>query len=226
VSLSGPPGRGKTTAQQLAVSAWSTPQLTDEGLFSELKTTENAIELLARKSSGMVLCLDELALIEGRVVGRMIYSLAGNMGKSRMSAGGTLRKTATWSTFCLLSGEKSLEQKVTSDQGQWSGGMAARFTDIDVTAAGKVPAARLKTMRGIFANYGHAGPRFVEAMIANGVHGEADRVREQVLTAARRLASSDHESGGQIVGRCGHAHRPNRPKPQKPWGCPPKKCHF
>ena len=114
--------------------------------------------------------------------------LAGNTGKARMNAFGTLRQTATWSTFVLLSGEKSLEQKVTGDEGRWSGGMAARFTDIDVTDAdGKVPAAMLEAIRGAFANYGHAGPHFVEKLgELSGVY--ADALRHRILKLARKLA--------------------------------------
>ena len=191
LSFSGPTSRGKTTAQQLAVSAWSSPKLTDGGLLKSLKTTENAIELLARTSTGTVLALDELAHVEGRIVGRLIYALAGNTGKNRMNAGGTLRPMATWSTFVLLSGEKSLEQKVVGDDGQWSGGMAARFTDIDVTDVPvRVDAVTLKAMRGIFSNYGHAGPHFVAALSER----DADILRQRILSAATELAGEDADA--------------------------------
>ena len=195
LSFSGPTSRGKTTAQQLAVSAWSSAKLTDGGLLKSLKTTENAIELLARSSTGTVLALDELAHAEGRIVGRLIYALAGNSGKSRMNAAGALRSQATWSTFVLLSGEKSLEQKVVSDDGQWSGGMAARFTDIDVTDVNaRVDAVTLKAMRGIFANYGHAGPRFVAALSEKGYHRDADILRQRILNAATEIAGEDADA--------------------------------
>lgn len=195
LSFSGPTSRGKTSAQQLAVSAWSSPKLTDGGLLKSLKTTENAIELLARTSTGTVLALDELAHVEGRIVGRLIYALAGNTGKNRMNAGGALRPLATWSTFVLLSGEKSLEQKVVGDDGQWSGGMAARFTDIDVTDVNvRVDDATLRAMRGIFTNYGHAGPRFVTALSEKEYHRDADLMRSRILAAATELASKDADA--------------------------------
>jgi hypothetical protein len=135
---SGDTSIGKTTGQQIAVSAWSSPKQSDGGLLKTMRATENAVEALARDSSGTILGLDELAHTDGRVVGRLLYSLAGDVGKSRMRPDGSLRQPHTWSTFALLSGEKSLEQKIRDDGGQWTGGMAARFPDVDVT--GSIPA--------------------------------------------------------------------------------------
>ena len=95
---SGDTSIGKTTGQQIAVSAWSSPKQSDGGLFKTMRATENAVKALARDSSGTILALDELAHTDGRVVGRLLYSLAGDVGKSRMRPDGSLRPH-TWSTF-------------------------------------------------------------------------------------------------------------------------------
>lgn len=71
INLSGFTSKGKSTAQMLAASAWSTPKL-GCGLFQSMRTTDNAVELLATKANGTVLLLDDIAHIDGRDLGTMI----------------------------------------------------------------------------------------------------------------------------------------------------------
>ena len=136
INLSGLSSSGKTTAQRLAASAWGSPTV-GAGLLQSMRTTDNALESLSQTSSGTVLALDELAHVEGRVLGRMIYSLAGGLGKARMTSGAALRGRYGWSTFLLLSGECSLEEKVRGDGGTWTAGAAARIADVDVTGVNR-----------------------------------------------------------------------------------------
>src|SRR4051812_6505415 len=111
--LSGLTSSGKTTAQRLAVSAWSRAALTArDSLLQSARATANGVELLASRSNGTVLALDELGHVSGKELGKIIYSLAGGVGKTRMTADAQLRPSYSWSTFVLLSAEKSLEEKV------------------------------------------------------------------------------------------------------------------
>jgi hypothetical protein len=186
---------GKTTSQQIGVSAWSSPKQADRGLFKSMRTTENAAEGLAQASSGTILALDEIAHADGRVIARLVYSLAGDVGKARMRSDSSLRRSYTWSTFALLSGEKSLEQKIRNDGGQWTGGMAVRFPDVDVTGVNpSVSSETIDSLHQIFTNYGHAGPAFVRELIANGLHREPDRLRERITKMARVIAGSGAKS--------------------------------
>ena len=160
-----------------------------------MRATENAVEALARDSSGTNLVLDEMAHADGKVIGRMIYSLAGDVGKARMRPDSSLRRSYTWSTFGLLSGEKSLEQKVRGDGGQWTGGMAVRFPDIDVTGVNPCVAPEtIDAVKQIFVHYGHAGPAFIRALVANGLHREPDLLKERIKATARKLAGVDADS--------------------------------
>jgi hypothetical protein len=54
-----------------------------------MRATENAVEALARDSSGTILALDEMGHADGQVIGRLLYSLAGDVGKS--ACGPTVR---------------------------------------------------------------------------------------------------------------------------------------
>jgi hypothetical protein len=138
------------------------------------------------------LCLDELAHVSGKTAAKMIYTIAGGVGKRRLSADAVMRESYTWATFAILSGESSLEEKIKGDGGEWSAGMAVRIVDIDVTDINRhVDAETLHTINSVEQNYGHAGPEFVKALMASGLHRQAAALRERVLRAARALSSGD-----------------------------------
>ena len=195
INLSGLSSSGKSLAQRLAVSAWSSPAL-GRGLFKSLRTTENAAESLAQAASGTILALDEMAHIDGRTLGRLIYSLAGGQGKARLTSDAALRPSYRWSTFALLSGESSLEEKVRADRGQWLAGMAVRFPDVDVTSVNRaVPRDTLQAIEdGIASHHGHAGPAFVRGLVEHGYHARPEDLRQAVLDAARKLAGPDADA--------------------------------
>lgn len=195
INLSGMSSGGKSTAQRLAASAWSTPDIRKPGLCQSARATDNAIEALAYRATGTVLSLDELAHVHGKEAARMIYTIAGGVGKRRMTADATMRDSYTWSTFAILSGECSLAEKVTRDGGEWSAGMAVRIVDVDVTGINRnVPASTLEQIDTIDRHFGHAGPAFVEAMIKAGIHRQPTALRERVLRAARQLAGESADS--------------------------------
>jgi phage/plasmid primase-like uncharacterized protein len=194
VNLSGLSSSGKSTAQRLAASVWSTPSV-GAGLLQSMRTTENALESLAQNSSGTILILDEMAHAEARVVGRMIYSIAGGIGKSRMRADATLKEQYRWSTFALLSGESSLEEKIRGDGEHWHAGMAVRIPDIDVTGVNRaVDQETLDQIDSISSNYGHAGSAFVQALIADEAHLKPDEIRDRIMRAARKIAGPGADS--------------------------------
>jgi uncharacterized protein (DUF927 family) len=153
-----------------------------------MRTTENAIELSARQSNHTILGLDELAHMDGKTVGRTIYLLSGGVSKARMSRDLMARPTHNWTTFVLLSSEKSLAQKVVGDGGQWTGGMAVRFPDVDCGEVdANVPRDTLTNIAGIHRHYGHAGP-FFTALREAGYRREPDKLRSRILAAAENLA--------------------------------------
>ena len=106
-----------------------------------------------------------------------------------MTADAQLRASHTWSTFIILSAEKSLEEKVRGDGGEWYGGMAARIPDIDISGVDRaVDQAVMAKIQAIDRNFGHAGPAFVEAMIEAGIHQQAQTIRAGINTAASKIA--------------------------------------
>ena len=190
INLSGMTSGGKTTAQRLAVSAWSRAALDQrDSLLQSARATANGIEAMASRSNGTVLALDELGHVHGKELGKIIYSLASGTGKARMTADAQMRQSHTWSTFVVLSAEKSLEEKVRGDGGEWYGGMAVRIPDIDITGVNRaVDQAAMAKIQTVDRNFGHAGPAFIEALIAEGFHRQTQEIRDSINRAAAAIA--------------------------------------
>jgi hypothetical protein len=192
VNWSGPSSCGKTLAQQLGVSVWTSPRLTSGGLLKPARFTVNSIELLARQSNGLVLGLDELALIDGRTLAQIIYGLAAGVGKARMTVGSKLQYQIKWAIFVLLSSEQTLELKINSERGKWTGGMAARFVDIDCSDVNRaVSQETIAAIRQIERHYGEAGPEFIRRFKAEGLHLDRDGLRQRIVRRAGELADGD-----------------------------------
>jgi hypothetical protein len=212
INFSGATSRGKTTAVALGVSPWTSPLLTSGGLLRSMRATENSIEMSARQSNHMILGLDELAHVDGQTVGRTIYFLSGGISKGRMSSQITPRPQHSWRTFVLLSSEKSLAQKVAGDGGQWTGGMAVRFPDVDCSDVDtNVPQDTLSEIAAIYRNYGSACVRFLVAFKAAGLHREPDKLRRKILLAAANISGNGADGARQraalpfaLIGVCGN----------------------
>jgi putative DNA primase/helicase len=199
INFSGLSSSGKSTAQRLSASAWSTPDVRRPGLFQSARTTDNAVEALAERATGTVLVLDELAQVSGKAAAKMVYTIAGGVGKRRMTADAAVRPPYTWSTYVLLSGECSLEEMVRGDDGEWLAGTAVRIVDIDVTGVNRVvDPAILSNISQIEKHFGHAGPEFVKALVQHGLHRQAAALRDRVLKAARVLSGGDNVDSATV----------------------------
>ncbi len=67
--------------------------------------------------------------------------------------------------------------------------MAVRVVDIDVTSVNrKVPKSTLEMIEAVSQHYGHAGPAFIERLIAEGVHQKVDELKRGIDTLATGFA--------------------------------------
>jgi putative DNA primase/helicase len=130
--------------------------------------------------------------VAGKIAAKMIYTIAGGIGKKRMTSDAVIRKSYTWATFAVLSGECSLEEKVKSDGGDWMAGMAVRLVDIDVTGVNRsVEKSVFQKIEMIERNYGHAGPMFVRSLVDAGLHRRASQLRDRVDQVAGKIAGAN-----------------------------------
>jgi hypothetical protein len=174
-NLSGLSTSGKTFAQKLAVSAWTSPRI-GIGLLQSLRTTENAVESLAQAGSGTVLALDEVAHADGKMLGRMIYSIAGGLGNLRVNN----RESVGWYDDDVV--------YIPTRTIREAAGNALKEQEI----------ARILDQRGLLAEHetGRLTIRYVPRVghvqcyaLLRRVFGRSDRVKEPELTV--------HEGGRQ-----------------------------
>ncbi|WP_336490128.1 DUF927 domain-containing protein [Methylobacterium nigriterrae] len=193
INFSGLTTSGKTTAQRLGVSAWSKAASDHpDSLLKTARATVNGTELMASRSTGTILAMDELAHVNGKEVGKIVYGLASGTGKTRMSENATQKRGYNWATHVVLSSEKSLEEKITGDGGEFTPGMAVRIPDIDVTGVNRdVDRETLEKIDAVRRNYGHAGPAFVQALVAEGLHRDPEQIRAGVRLYQDTLAGTD-----------------------------------
>ena len=168
-----------------------------------MRSTENAVEVFAQAASGTVLALDELAHADGRAIAKLIYAIAGGQGKARMTAGAVLKQRYAWSTYALLSSECSLEEKVRADGATWIAGMAVRILDVDVTEVDRsVPGTTLNAIAEVENHCGHAGPAFVERLVAARLHHAPDALRDRILEQARDIVGARSDSARLRAATC------------------------
>ena len=106
----GTSGGGKTAAQRFALSVWGNPTR----LMKSFYGTTNGLERAAEYSNDFPLVINERQVMMGNnkqeALESLVYMLEGGHGKVRASKSG-IRKTATWRTIAMASGEEPLSKE-------------------------------------------------------------------------------------------------------------------
>lgn len=120
---------GKTTAAKVSGSVFggSSDEL---GYCQSWKATANGLESVAEMHNHSLLCLDELAQIDGRQAGDVAYMLASGEGTKRMTKTITARRSLSWRLLFLSTGEISLADKMSEAGIMIKGGQEIRVLDI------------------------------------------------------------------------------------------------
>lgn len=103
--LSGGSTKGKTTATQLAVSAFGRPSKTANGLIKSWNATGNAVMVHFRNNFGLPVVLDETSMTTMKDLTTLIYTFAESREKERMDKEGDLREQGKWATSLISSAE-------------------------------------------------------------------------------------------------------------------------
>jgi hypothetical protein len=166
VDLCGESSKGKTTILRLAASVWGFPREDSEAsVLTSWSTTLVAAERRAGLLNGLPLLCDETKLAPApEAVARVIYEVSEGRTRDRGTVKGLDRSTA-FSTILLISGE-SRAASLTGD-----GGTRARILTHWGKPFGKADAETASLVahinEGCARHYGHAGPAFVEFLLAN-----------------------------------------------------------
>src|SRR6056297_323931 len=197
---------GKSTVLYGAASVWWGP----EGV-RRWRATDNGLEGRAERANSMLLCLDELAEVDGRAADAAIYMLGNGQGKARSKSNGQLGKLAHWQLMMLSSGEISLRQKLKEAGRTAQAGQAVRALDIEADQQtfgafddlhdcedGRVFSDALRDAAA--AHYGHAGPAFVTAVL-----NDPERARLKARQLMERFISKAEQqyprTGSGVPGR-------------------------
>ncbi|MGI3211017.1 DUF927 domain-containing protein [Roseovarius tibetensis] len=197
---------GKSTLLSVAASVWWGP----EGV-RRWRSTDNGLEGTAERANGMLLCLDELAEIDGRAADAAVYMLGNGEGKARAKSNGNISRTAYWRLMMLSSGEISLRQKLSEAGRTVQAGQAVRvldiaadqqtfgaFDDLHDCEDGRVFSDALRDAAA--TNYGIAGPAFVSALL-----DDPKRARQRARRLMDRFIQKAEErhprTGAGVAGR-------------------------
>ena len=108
--LFGPSSRGKSTALRACCSVWA--KGASDGEMSSWRSTDNGLEAVAAAHNDLPLIIDELgqATPQNVDVAEVLYMLGNETGKKRMSRNIRGRRSLSWRTLFVSSGEISLEE--------------------------------------------------------------------------------------------------------------------
>jgi hypothetical protein len=174
----GTTSRGKTTALQVAVSAFGNgadpAHAGKDSMTRRWNTTANGAEGLAATHNDNLLALDELGTCTARDYSALVYMLTGGQGKAAMDANRNLKAMRAWRVQILSTGEISTRAKISEDRTP-RGGQQVRLLDIRVPDEGLVAdshglsaAAFIDQLKEACAScYGTAGPAFIRALVEN-----------------------------------------------------------
>jgi putative DNA primase/helicase len=157
---------GKTTTVRVGGSAWGNP---DERVAASIVATWDATPVWIKRASTLLhslpLILDDTKRCKNsKLIAQILYDVASGRDRGRGSLKGT-RRSGTWTTVLLSTGEAPATSFTTD------GGTRARvltlwghpFGQADPTTAPVVQ----QVNRNIRQNYGHAGPLFVNFLLAH-----------------------------------------------------------
>ncbi|QTO19593.1 DUF927 domain-containing protein [Burkholderia seminalis] len=170
VHIYGDSSSGKTTALHAAVSVWGGP-----AFKRTWRATANGLEGTGSLHSDTLLALDELGEIDPKSLYEAAYALINGTGKTRANRHGEARQASRWRVFLLSTGELTIAGRMSAGGIEAKTGQELRILDVPVQGKfglfdnlrGRATGAALSDeVRNLAArHYGHAGPRFVEALV-------------------------------------------------------------
>jgi hypothetical protein len=162
--------RGKTTILRCVTSIWGDPTGVGATLLHTWDNTDVWIGRAAATLNDLPLILDDTKLAGGgnkqlaaSKVSSTLYKIASGRDRGRGSLEGT-RATDTWRTVLLSTGEQSAVDFTTGD-----GGTRARVISLWAAPFGEGDSSEFvnRLTNLLRDNFGHAGPRFVQFILAN-----------------------------------------------------------
>lgn len=165
--INGLSGTGKTTGAELAVSAFGAPfQGSDDkkhSLLSSWGATANALLVRCGDNRGAVLAFNEIGKFAGSDMTQIVYDLSEGTDKERLKPDLTSKRSETFFTTFISTGEISLLDRCKSN----AEGLSMRVMEITEPLTDNADHAnRIKAF--CHNNYGHAAKRLAKHIIDSG----------------------------------------------------------
>ncbi|MTO10423.1 DUF927 domain-containing protein [Turicibacter sanguinis] len=156
IHLVGNSSTGKTTALQLAVSTFGSPQISPKSLILTYNSTQNSLIKKLSGNTGVPMAIDEASMVPTRDWTDYLYIVTSGEDKGRLTKDLKLVGQSSFRTVVLSSGEYSIVSKAASNIGIH--GRVLEFSGIKWT---KDSANSNSIKDTCNKNYGHIGPMFV-----------------------------------------------------------------
>ncbi len=131
VNLVGKSSSGKSTTQDIAQSVQGDPEPR-----RSWHQTACGIEAVCSLHRDMALILDELARVDARDAARIVYLLAGQTSKGRMTKLLETNPLKDWRCIVLSSGNHGLADKLAENHEKISAALSVRFIDLNIPSTG------------------------------------------------------------------------------------------
>jgi putative DNA primase/helicase len=221
IHLWGRTSMSKTSLAMLAGAAWGgNPR---DGFVRSWRVTDNGLEGLAAIHNDTFLILDELALVDADRLAEILYMLSNGHGKARATKTGGVQPITNWVSMLLSTGEITTAAHIKSGnagkrgtQVRIPGGVGVRMVDLPITLA--LGTKRSFEDLGPFDNeaslanhikaeakvhYGHAGPAFVAALLADRDE-QIDTAKTEIEQFIRNVSDmGDDPEVGRVAARFG-----------------------
>ena len=212
--LWGPSSVGKTTLLRIAASVWGSGA--DGGYVRAWRSTANALEGTLAGACDTFLPLDEIGQADGREIGKVVYMIAGAIGKQRMARDTSIKPSYKWRVLALSSGETTIAAQIGEEQKvkRAHAGQLVRAIDIpsqrelgvfDQAYTDFDPQAFADEMkRAASTYYGVAGPEFVRALIERQIGGgRIHTLVDEFVADALDGINADHGQVARVAVRFG-----------------------
>jgi len=197
---------GKSTAQLVAASVYGGPSFKQSW-----RATGNSLEGTCSLHNDAALILDEMAEVEPKEVGSIVYMIGNGTGKGRATRNGSTKPRKTWRIMVISSGEIGLAQHMQDGGKKAKAGQEVRMIDIAADAGtgygifehlhnhegGSKLSDAIKEATGAF--YGVAAVAFLRK-----ITNEPSTFKAQLKSAMAEFVSSNlpDDAGGQAERVC------------------------
>lgn len=193
LDLGGKTSTGKTTAMRVAASVWGSPVDGDSRkVFSNWKTTANAVEARCARSNDLPLMLDDTKeASHASVTSEVVYMITNGQAKARGTQTGGYRTGFNFRKVLISTGENLILD--TNEHG----GVRARVVSLSDLPFGAKSEAGGKLTRSLRdsagSHYGHAGRLIVDYLCAT--KDDWAELREEYKAECAKLQETTGEDG-------------------------------